>query len=81
MSGTSQAPTIDLVSIQPSRSFSQTNNAQVLLKGPKAIHPNRAAEQGSLIRELPLNSEKNNYSQGQGQYPEPINKEPLEKKD
>ena len=63
MSGTFQAPIIDLVSIRPSRSPSQTHNVQVLPKRPKAVHPGRAAEQGLLIREPPPDSEKDICSQ------------------
>ena len=44
MSDSFQVFIIDLISIKPGKSPSQTHNAQVLLKKPKAIYLGQVAE-------------------------------------
>ena len=65
MAGTPRALTIDLVSIQPSKSSSQTYNALVLLRRPKAIYLGQTTKQRPQIEKFCPNSKENSRSQGQ----------------
>ena len=62
MNGLLWASIIDFVNIQPSKSFSQTQDVKVLFRKPKAVYLAQTIEQRPWIRKFCLDNKKNSYN-------------------